>query len=61
MSKRARELRGSFPVIYMTGARAHEWESKGVPKSILVTKPFAPAQIITAVAQFLNEQAAPAA
>ena len=38
----------------MTGSEAQEWASKGVPNSILVTKPFAPAQIVTAVAQLLN-------
>lgn len=38
----------------MTGAAADEWASHGVPNSILLTKPFAPAQLVTAVAQLLN-------
>ena len=59
VAKSARELHSGLAVVYMTGAAAHEWTSKGVPKSILVTKPFAPAQIVTAVAQLLNEQPAP--
>ena len=54
VARRARELDGSFPVVYMTGAAAADWPSNGVPNSILVTKPFAPAQIVTAVSQLLN-------
>ena len=61
VARRARELHPSVAVVYMTGAGAHEWESRGVPQSILVTKPFAPVQIVTAVAQLLNEQPAPEA
>ena len=43
-----------IPVIYMTGAAAVDWASRGVPNSLLLQKPFAPAQIVTAVAQMLN-------
>jgi DNA-binding response OmpR family regulator len=49
-----RETDPGFPVIYMSGAHADEWASKGVPNSILLSKPFAPAQLVTAVAQLLN-------
>jgi hypothetical protein len=45
----------------MTGDSAAEWASHGVPKSILLTKPFAPAQLLTAVSQLLNEGSSPAA
>jgi hypothetical protein len=38
----------------MTGASAHDWGSKGVPNSVLLTKPFANAQVVTAVSQLLN-------
>jgi CheY-like chemotaxis protein len=54
VARRARELNGALPVIYTTGAAAEEWPANGVPNSILVTKPFAPAQIITALSQLLN-------
>jgi DNA-binding response OmpR family regulator len=54
VAKRARELSPGLPVIYMTGASGDEWTSRGVPQSILLTKPFAPAQVVTAVAQLLN-------
>lgn len=54
VAKRSREINPDLPVVYMTGSEVHDWASKGVPNSILVIKPFAPAQIITAVAQLLN-------
>jgi DNA-binding response OmpR family regulator len=54
VAKRAREIDPEFPVVYMTGARADDYGSQGVPNSILLTKPFAPAQLVTAVAQLLN-------
>ena len=38
----------------MTGAAANEWAAIGVPNSILLGKPFEPAQLVTAVAQLLN-------
>jgi CheY-like chemotaxis protein len=41
-------------IIYMTGADADQWPSQGVPGSILLEKPFAPAQLVTAVSQLLN-------
>jgi CheY-like chemotaxis protein len=54
VAHRARELNPDIPVIYMTGAAAADWSANGVPKSILLNKPFAPAQIVTAVSQLLN-------
>lgn len=55
VARRARELNPEMPVIYMTGAGADEWPSQGVPNSLLLNKPFAPAQIVTAVSQLLNQ------
>ena len=49
-----RETDPEFPVIYISGAHADEWATKGFPKSILLTKPFAPAQLVTAVSQLFN-------
>lgn len=49
-----RETIPALPVIYMSGAHADEWSSKGVPNSVMLTKPFAPAQLVTAVARLLN-------
>src|ERR1700693_4458791 len=54
VARRAREINAGLPVVYMTGDSADDWTSKGVPNSILLTKPFAPAQLLTAVSQLLN-------
>jgi len=53
--QRARELVPTIPIVYMSGDSAQDWASKGVPKSVIIPKPFAPAQIITAVATLVNE------
>jgi len=54
VARRARELVPNMPVVYMSGDSAPEWSSQGVPNSLMVAKPFAPAQIITAVSTLLN-------
>ena len=54
VARHAREIDAGFPVVYMTGANADDWASKGVPNSILLSKPFAQAQLLTAVSQLLN-------
>jgi CheY-like chemotaxis protein len=54
VAKQARELDPNFPVVYMTGAAADQWPVHGVPNSILLTKPFAPAQLVTAISNLLN-------
>ena len=54
VARRAREVNPDFPVVYMSGQHAEEWTSKGVPNSIMLAKPFAPAQLVTAVSQLLN-------
>jgi DNA-binding response OmpR family regulator len=54
VARRAREIDPNFLVVYVSGANAEEWPSKGVPNSIMLGKPFAPAQLVTAVANLLN-------
>jgi DNA-binding response OmpR family regulator len=54
VARLAREVDPALPIIYMTGKAAEDWSSKGVPNSVLLTKPFAPAQLVTAVSQLLN-------
>lgn len=54
VARQAREIDREFPVVYITGAHGDQWASKGVPNSILLVKPFAPAQLATAVSQLLN-------
>jgi DNA-binding response OmpR family regulator len=54
VAKRARKIDPAFPIIYMTGASADQWAANGVPNSILLAKPFAPAQLVTAISNLLN-------
>jgi DNA-binding response OmpR family regulator len=60
VARRAREIDPNFPVVYMSGKDADDWASKGVPNSIMLAKPFAPSQLVTAVAQLLNTATPPA-
>jgi DNA-binding response OmpR family regulator len=54
VARHAREIDPSFPIVYTSGKDADDWASKGVPNSIMLGKPFAPAQLVTAVSQLLN-------
>lgn len=55
VARHARHLKPDIPVVYMTGDSGADWAAEGVPKSVLLQKPFAPAQAITAIATLLNE------
>jgi DNA-binding response OmpR family regulator len=59
VARRARAINPVLPVVYITGANADEWAVQGVPNSIVLTKPFAPALLITAVSQLLTEAPPP--
>ena len=61
VGRTARETDPTMPVIYMTGTNGEEWASKGVPNSVLLKKPFAPAQLVTALSNLLNAASPPAA
>ncbi|MEO8113630.1 MAG: response regulator [Phenylobacterium sp.] len=54
VARRAREMAEQMPIVYMSGGSAHEWAVNGAPNSIMVPKPFAPAQIITALTTLMN-------
>ena len=54
VARHARELIPHVPVVYMSGDSAHEHTAKGVPDSIMLQKPFVPAQLITAISTLLN-------
>jgi DNA-binding response OmpR family regulator len=54
VARRAREIDPGFPIVYMSGESGEDWSSRGVPDSIMLAKPFAPAQLVTAVSQVLN-------
>jgi CheY-like chemotaxis protein len=54
VARTARERYPDLPIVYMTGESASEWTSQGVPKSILLQKPIAAAQLVTAISTLLN-------
>ncbi|WP_311739964.1 response regulator [Bradyrhizobium sp. CB1015] len=60
LAQQIREITPGFPVVYMTSASAPEWQSQGVEGSVLIQKPFAPAQLTAAVSQLLESGASPA-
>ena len=55
VARHARELKPDIPVVYATADSAHEWPVLGVPKSLVVQKPYAAAQVITAISTLLTE------
>ncbi|MCK1665572.1 response regulator [Bradyrhizobium sp. 153] len=54
VARTAREVNSNFPIVYMSGAVADQWSVQGVPNSIMLQKPFAPAQVLTALSNLLN-------
>ena len=60
VGRHARELVPTMPVIYMSGDSGADWASKGVPNSLMIPKPFAGAQMVTAVATLMNAAASAA-
>jgi DNA-binding response OmpR family regulator len=55
VAHRARELDDALPVIYVSGASGHEWQLKGVPHSVMISKPFKMAQIVSAVLSLVKK------
>ena len=55
VARRARELIPNLPVVYISGHGSADWPSKGVPNSLILNKPFATAQLITAISTLLVE------
>ena len=55
VATRARELHPEIQVIYITGDSMDDWRAKGVPQSVLLAKPFLPAQIVAAAMSLLNQ------
>lgn len=54
VARHAREKNPNVPVVYTTGSDGADWPLMGVPNSILISKPFVPAQVLVAVSQLLN-------
>ncbi len=61
VARAAKKTESTMPVIYMTGTHGEEWACMGVPNSVILAKPFAPAQLVTAISNLLNTVTPPAA
>jgi len=55
IARHARELHPEICVVYVSTDSGDEWLSQGVPGSMFIQKPFAAAQIVTAISTLLNE------
>jgi CheY-like chemotaxis protein len=55
VARHARELKPNLPVVYATADSAQDWSAQGVPKSLVVQKPYAPAQLLTAISTLITE------
>ncbi len=54
VAHRVRELKPDM-IVYTSGDSAIDWTAQGVPKSVMVIKPYVMAQVITAVSQLLDQ------
>jgi CheY-like chemotaxis protein len=54
LARHARALKPDIPVVYTTGDSAIDWPVHGVPNSIVLTKHYAEAQLLTAVSQLIT-------
>ena len=54
IGRHARELKAEIPIVYVTADSAAEWPVKGVPNSVVVQKPYAGAQLLTALSTLMT-------
>ena len=54
IGRHARGLAPGLPVVYVSGGSEHEWTVEGVPQSLMIAKPFAPAQVVVAISTLIN-------
>lgn len=54
IARHARELRADLPIVYTTSDSAGEWPVQGVPNSVVVQKPYAGAQLLTAISTLMT-------
>lgn len=55
LARRSRELHPTLPVVYVSGTDGPDWCARGVPASVMIAKPFSPAQVVVALASLINE------
>ena len=57
LARAARESCPGLPVVFISGDSAIDHNAQGVPDSVMIQKPFVEAQLITALANLLNDRA----
>ena len=57
LARAARERCPGLPVVFISGDSAIDHSAQGVPDSVMIQKPFVEAQLITALANLLNDRA----
>jgi two-component system OmpR family response regulator len=57
LARLARERCPGLPVVFISGDSAIDHSAQGVPDSVMIQKPFVEAQLITALANLLNDRA----
>lgn len=55
IARTARELVSGLPIVYVSALGESEWTSHGVPASVMITKPFAPAEVIVAISSLRTQ------
>jgi CheY-like chemotaxis protein len=60
LARHAREMNPHLPVIYATGNTAAEWPVQGVCDSVLIEKPYASEQVVSAIGALLAHEDRPA-
>jgi CheY-like chemotaxis protein len=56
VARAARKLAPSIPVVYASGDSGRDWAAQGVPGSMMLHKPYADAQLITAVSTLIKAE-----
>jgi CheY-like chemotaxis protein len=54
VARHARGLQADLPIVYTTGDSGAQWPIQGVPNGVLVQKPYAPAQLLTAISTLMT-------
>jgi len=54
VARHAREINPRTPVVYIGGDSECDWAARGVPNSIMIPKPFVPAQVLSAISRLMS-------
>lgn len=54
VARHARLQKPDLAIVYMTADSSAEWPIQGVPNSVLVQKPYAPAQLVSAISSLIT-------